>query len=79
MNSIGIGALAQGAGVKIDRVRYDERSGLLTPKSLVFECRRINELERVRGGLASVIVACPRRGRAAGWPDFKARGGKVSP
>jgi MerR family copper efflux transcriptional regulator len=32
MNSIGIGALAKNAGVRIDTVRYYERSGLLAPR-----------------------------------------------
>lgn len=30
MSSIGIGALAKHAGVRIDTVRYNERSGLAT-------------------------------------------------
>ena len=33
MESLGIGALARRAGVRIDTVRYYERSGLLAPKS----------------------------------------------
>ncbi len=33
MTSLGIGALAKRAGVRIDTVRYYERSGLLAPKS----------------------------------------------
>jgi len=33
METLGIGALAQRAGVRIDTVRYYERSGLLAPKT----------------------------------------------
>ena len=33
METIGIGALARRAGVRIDTVRYYERSGLLAPKA----------------------------------------------
>lgn len=33
MESIGIGALARRAGVRIDTVRYYERSGLLSPRN----------------------------------------------
>ena len=33
MESIGIGALARRAGVRIDTVRYYERSGLLAPRN----------------------------------------------
>ncbi|HEV2285167.1 MAG TPA: MerR family DNA-binding protein [Steroidobacteraceae bacterium] len=33
MESVGIGALARRAGVRIDTVRYYERSGLLAPRS----------------------------------------------
>lgn len=79
MNSIGIGALAKRAGVRIDTVRYEERSGLLTPKSrLVSEYRRFSELERVRGGLATLMTACPGHGGAADWPDLHALGGETS-
>ena len=49
MNSIGIGALAKRAGVRIDTVRYYERSGLLAPKSrLASGYRRYGELELAR-------------------------------
>src|SRR5690349_2938936 len=33
MNSMGIGALAERAGVSIDTVRYYEKSGLLAPQA----------------------------------------------
>src|SRR6516165_4066001 len=49
MNSIGIGALAKKAGVKIDTVRYYERSGLLTPRArLASGYRRYTDLELAR-------------------------------
>jgi MerR family transcriptional regulator, copper efflux regulator len=51
MESIGIGALARQAGVRIDTVRYYERSGLLAPKTrLASGYRRYgkSELSRLR-------------------------------
>ena len=46
MTNLGIGALAKRAGVRIDTVRYYERSGLLTPKSrLESGYRRYGEAE----------------------------------
>lgn len=51
MESIGIGKLAKQAGVRIDTVRYYERSGLLSPKSrLASGYRRYGpvELSRLR-------------------------------
>ena len=51
MNSIGIGALARRAGVRIDTVRYYERSGLLAPRTrLASGYRRYGppELSRLR-------------------------------
>lgn len=49
MNSIGIGALAKRACVRIDTVRYYERSGLLAPKSrLASGYRRYGEVELAR-------------------------------
>lgn len=49
MNSIGIGALAKRGGVRIDTVRYYERSGLLAPKSrLASGYRRYGEVELAR-------------------------------
>lgn len=49
MNSIGIGALAKGAGVRIDTVRYYERSGLLAPKTRSASgYRRYGDLELAR-------------------------------
>ncbi len=51
MDSIGIGALARRAGVRIDTVRYYERSGLLAPSSrLASGYRRYGgaELSRLR-------------------------------
>jgi len=49
VKSIGIGALATGAGVGIDTVRYYERSGLLAPRSrLASGYRRYSELELSR-------------------------------
>ncbi|MHB1815913.1 MAG: MerR family DNA-binding protein [Steroidobacteraceae bacterium] len=51
MDSLGIGALARKAGVRIDTVRYYERSGLLAPKSrLPSGYRRygLGELARLR-------------------------------
>jgi len=49
MKSMGIGALATGAGVGIDTVRYYERSGLLAPRSrLASGYRRYSELELSR-------------------------------
>src|SRR3569832_452603 len=49
MESIGIGALAKRAGVRIDTVRYYERSGLLAPKiRLASGYRRYGEVELSR-------------------------------
>jgi DNA-binding transcriptional MerR regulator len=51
MDPIGIGTLAKRAGVRIDTVRYYERSGLLSPKSrLASGYRRYGtvELSRLR-------------------------------
>jgi len=49
MDSIGIGTLARRAGVRIDTVRYYERSGLLDPKSrLASGYRRYGPLELSR-------------------------------
>ena len=49
MNSMGIGALAKKAGVKIDTVRYYERSGLLAPRTrLASGYRRYTDLELSR-------------------------------
>lgn len=49
MDSIGIGALAKHAGVRIDTVRYYERRGLLAPRSrLGSGYRRYGELELAR-------------------------------
>jgi len=131
MSSIGIGTLARRAGVRIDTVRYYERSGLLSPKTrlasgyrrygelelsrlrfirraqaLGFTLREVRELlvlsnrrdvakvkraaqekladverriaalERVRGGLVSLIAACPGHGRAADCPILNALGGE---
>jgi Hg(II)-responsive transcriptional regulator len=46
MESIGIGALAKRAGVRIDTVRYYERNGLIAPSArLVSGYRRYGELE----------------------------------
>lgn len=49
MESIGIGALAKRAGVRIDTVRYYERSGLLAPRTrLASGYRRYGEVELSR-------------------------------
>jgi DNA-binding transcriptional MerR regulator len=49
MESMGIGALAKRAGVKIDTVRYYERSGLLAPRArLASGYRRYTDLELAR-------------------------------
>lgn len=49
MNSIGIGALAKCAGVRVDTVRYYERSGLLAPKvRLASGYRRYGNVELAR-------------------------------
>jgi MerR family transcriptional regulator, copper efflux regulator len=49
MEPIGIGALAKRAGVRIDTVRYYERSGLLAPRSrLASGYRRYGEIELSR-------------------------------
>jgi len=49
MNSMGIGTLAEKAGVKIDTVRYYERAGLLAPRArLASGYRRYSELELAR-------------------------------
>jgi DNA-binding transcriptional MerR regulator len=51
MDSMGIGALAKCAGVRIDTVRYYERNGLLSPKTrLTSGYRRYGatELSRLR-------------------------------
>src|ERR1700757_864065 len=49
MESMGIGALAKSAGVRIDTVRYYERMGLLTPKTrLASGYRRYGDIELSR-------------------------------
>lgn len=49
METIGIGALARRAGVRIDTVRYYERSGLLAPKArLATGYRRYGKVEVAR-------------------------------
>lgn len=49
METLGIGALARRAGVRIDTVRYYERSGLLAPKTrLQSGYRRYSEAELAR-------------------------------
>lgn len=49
MTSIGIGTLAKRAGVRVDTVRYYERTGLLSPKSrLASGYRRYGEFELAR-------------------------------
>lgn len=49
METIGIGALAKRAGVRIDTVRYYERSGLLAPKArLATGYRRYGKVEVAR-------------------------------
>lgn len=49
MDTVGIGALAKRAGVRIDTVRYYERSGLLAPKTrLQSGYRRYGEAELAR-------------------------------
>jgi MerR family transcriptional regulator, copper efflux regulator len=49
MDSIGIGALAKRAGVRIDTVRYYERSGLLAPRTrLASGYRRYGDVELSR-------------------------------
>ncbi len=46
MDSLGIGKLAKSAGVRIDTVRYYERSGLLAPKTrLLSGYRRYGAVE----------------------------------
>jgi MerR family copper efflux transcriptional regulator len=49
VSAIGIGTLAKRAGVRIDTIRYYERSGLLSPKArLASGYRRYGELELSR-------------------------------
>ena len=49
MESLGIGALAKRGGVRIDTVRYYERSGLLSPKTrLASGYRRYSDAEVAR-------------------------------
>jgi Cu(I)-responsive transcriptional regulator len=49
MNSIGIGALAKRAGVRVDTVRYYERAGLLAPRArLASGYRRYGDVELAR-------------------------------
>ena len=49
MDSMGIGALARRAGVRIDTVRYYEKSGLLTPRlRLASGYRRYGAIELSR-------------------------------
>ena len=49
MGSLGIGTLAQQAGVRVDTVRYYERNGLLSPKSrLPSGYRRYSAVELAR-------------------------------
>lgn len=46
MDTIGIGALARRAGVRIDTVRYSKRNGLIKPqKRLASGYRRHGELD----------------------------------
>jgi hypothetical protein len=71
MNSIGVGTLAKKAGVKIDTVRYYERSGLLAPRARLASGYR-------RYTLATLIAACPGHGRAEDCPIVKALGGEDS-
>ncbi|HEX8755203.1 MAG TPA: MerR family DNA-binding transcriptional regulator [Steroidobacteraceae bacterium] len=59
MDTIGIGALAKRAGVRIDTVRYYERSGLLAPRA------------RLATGYRR---SCPGHGRAMDCPILKALG-----
>lgn len=49
MDSLGIGSLAKRAGVRVDTVRYYERTGLLSPQGrLASGYRRYGELELAR-------------------------------
>ena len=49
MSSMGIGTLAKKAGVRVDTVRYYERSGLLAPSTrLASGYRRYSDLELAR-------------------------------
>lgn len=132
MESLGIGSLAKRAGVRVDTVRYYERTGLLSPQGrLASGYRRYGELElarlrfirraqmlgftlkevrdllslssqhdvsrvkrtaqtkladvekriaaldKIRGGLATLIAACPGHGRAADCPILNALGGET--
>jgi len=129
MQDLGIGELAKRAGVRIDTVRYYERSGLLRPhtrspsgyrryrdlevarlrfirraQALGFTLeeirsllklgtqrnvtqvkrsaqdkladidRRINQLQRIRAGLAELISECSGHGRAEDCPILRALG-----
>jgi MerR family transcriptional regulator, copper efflux regulator len=129
MRELGIGELAKRAGVRIDTVRYYERSGLLSPhtrsasgyrryrdlevarlrfirraqalgftlgeiksllklsaqrnvaqvkrsaqEKLADVDRRINQLQRIREGLAELICECPGHGRAEDCPILRALG-----
>ena len=68
MDSIGIGTLAKGAGVRIDTVRYYERSGLLLPKSrLASGYRRYSPVEIAR-------LRFIRRAQALGFTLTEIRG-----
>jgi MerR family copper efflux transcriptional regulator len=61
MESLGIGALARRAGVRIDTVRYYERSGLLAPKT------RLQSGYRRYGGAELARLRFIRRAQTLGF------------
>ncbi len=79
MDSMGIGALARRVAVRVDTVRYCERTGLLAPSPRGASAyRRYGALELARlrflrsaGGLPTLIAVCPGHGRAEDCPILK--------
>lgn len=61
MNSFGIGALAKQVGVRIDTVRYYERSGLLAPRT------RLESGYRRYGATEAARLRFIRRAQALGF------------
>ncbi len=69
MESIGIGTLAKHAGLRVDMVRYYERSGLLAPKArLASGYRRYGRVEVLRLALSQTRASTGLRlERGAGF------------
>jgi DNA-binding transcriptional MerR regulator len=69
MDTMGIGALARRAGVRIDTVRYYEKSGLLTPRLRLpsgyrrYGATELSRLRFIRRAQALGFTLRGRRGR----------------